>query len=77
MADWYEMRNLRIAAKSGVKPHPETRFVLLLITGSMGVAGTALFGACLGDKCHWIGPMAGSFGCMFIPIPCNPLSAEI
>ncbi|KAJ9602622.1 hypothetical protein H2200_012815 [Cladophialophora chaetospira] len=65
MADWYEMRNIRIAAKSGKKPAPETRLLLLLIPGSVGVIGTALFGGCLTDKCHWMGPIAGAFGNLF------------
>ena len=62
LADAYEMRNLRIAAKSGKKPNPETRLLLLVIPGSIGVAGTLLFGVCTQNKCHWIGPMAGAFG---------------
>ena len=68
MADWYEMHNVKVAARSGKKPAPEKRLLLLAIPATFGIVGTAIFGACTTDKCHWMGPLAGAFGSKTRPL---------
>ena len=66
LSDVFEMRSIRIAARDGRDIVPEKRLILLLIPGLLGVMGTALFGGCTQQHCHWLGPLAGAFGCKFL-----------
>jgi uncharacterized membrane protein YjgN (DUF898 family) len=53
---------VREVGKHGPKPPPEKRLPLLIISGILGIMGTALFGGCTQDHCHWMGAEVGSFG---------------
>lgn len=55
------------AGKHGPKPASENRLPLLVISGILGVVGTALFGSCTQDHCHWMAAEVGSFGSKFLP----------
>lgn len=59
------------AGPDGPKPAPETRLPLLLFSGVVAVVGTALFGGCTQQRCHWIAPLIGSFGSKFEILPCS------
>jgi MFS family permease len=65
LSDVYEMRSVRLAATSGHEVIPEKRLMLMILPAILGILGTAIFGACNAHHCHWLGPMAGSFGCKY------------
>ena len=52
----------REVSKHGSKHLPEKRLPVLILSGILGVVGTALFGGCTQDHCHWMGAEIGSFG---------------
>lgn len=52
---------VRTSLQSVKEPVPEHRLPLLVFTGTVGIGGVILFGACTQEKCHWIGPVIGSF----------------
>ena len=58
---------MRKVGKDGSKPPPEERLPLLVLSGILGIVGTALFGACTQKECPWIAPEIGSFGSMWNP----------
>jgi hypothetical protein len=53
---------MRKACKGGPVPPPEERLPLLILSGVLGIVGTALFGGCTRQQCPWIAPKIGSFG---------------
>lgn len=60
---------VKTSSKDGTKPAPEKRLPLLILSGILGVAGTALFGGCTQQRCPWIAPEIGSFGSKKNPVP--------
>jgi hypothetical protein len=60
---------VKTSSKDGTKPAPEKRLPLLILSGILGVAGTALFGGCTQHHCQWMAPEIGSFGSKKNPVP--------